>query len=83
MDESVMEGLDLEKRSQKLNELLGRGENRKNIDLWFKFLAVQDQLHLQRTEVGEGNRRRGRNERLTDGLLLDRKLAILERVFEI
>ncbi|VDK18249.1 unnamed protein product [Anisakis simplex] len=41
LDESVMEGLDLEKRSQKLNELLGRGENRKNIDLWFKFLAVQ------------------------------------------
>ncbi|VDM93553.1 unnamed protein product [Onchocerca ochengi] len=68
-----------EAKSRKYNAELGK--DRYNIELWLKFLAVQDEVFLAQESV-EG-RKKTREERLTNRELLERKMSILDKAISL
>ncbi|KAK6104450.1 NRDE-2 necessary for RNA interference family protein [Brugia pahangi] len=63
-----------EARSRKYNAELGK--DRYNIELWLKFLAVQDEVFLAQDTL---ENKKTRDERLTNRELLERKMSILDK----
>uniref|UniRef100_A0A915PXI6 Uncharacterized protein n=1 Tax=Setaria digitata TaxID=48799 RepID=A0A915PXI6_9BILA len=68
-----------EVRSRKYNADLGK--DRYNIDLWLKFLAVQDEVFLAQASL-EGQKKTT-DGRLTNRELLERKLSILDKAISL
>ncbi|EJD76128.1 hypothetical protein LOAG_16865 [Loa loa] len=63
-----------EAKSRKYNAELGK--DRHNIELWLRFLAVQDEVFLAQDSLED---KKARNERLTNRELLERKMSILDK----
>ncbi|KAL3995282.1 NRDE-2 necessary for RNA interference family protein [Acanthocheilonema viteae] len=68
-----------EARSRRYNAQLGN--DRYNIELWLKFLAVQDEVFLAQDSLE--SRKKTRNERLTNRELLERKMSILDKAISL
>ncbi|KAM3718596.1 putative Golgi apparatus membrane protein-like protein [Dirofilaria immitis] len=68
-----------ETKSRRYNAELGK--DRYNIELWLKFLAVQDEVFSAQDNL-EG-RKKTRDERLTNRELLERKMSILDKAISL
>uniref|UniRef100_A0A0R3RXV6 Protein NRDE2 homolog n=1 Tax=Elaeophora elaphi TaxID=1147741 RepID=A0A0R3RXV6_9BILA len=68
-----------EAKSRKYNAELGKDQH--NIELWLKFLAVQDEVFLAQDNLE--SRKKKKNERLTNRELLERKISILDKAISL